>query len=250
MLTRLEAADRLVLAVEERGSVGASDAARILLALPGPVSVLARTLLDDVVAGDARLAWQGDDLRIAPAPAASVPFEEATFAVVDLETTGFVAGNARICEVGAVLVRGEAVLRELEVVLRPGSSPAPALRRLSALASGAVLACHNLRFDLSFIDHELSRDTGRRLAVPAVDTMVLARRLLGGRIESASLAALAVFFGTSTEPCHRALADARATAEVLQRLVAIAGEEGARTVADLCSLARPRTSQVARRSII
>ena len=73
-----------------------------------------------------------------------------------------------------------------------------------------------------------------------VDTLVLARRLLAGRTRSFSLAALAVFFGAGTAPCHRALPDALATAEILLRLLELARERGAATVGDLCAWSRPR----------
>ena len=47
-----------------------------------------------------------------------------------------------------------------------------------------------------------------------VDTVWLARRLLEGRLKRVGLASLAYFFGTSAQPCHRALADSEATAEI------------------------------------
>jgi hypothetical protein len=55
---------------------------------------------------------------------------------------------------------------------------------------------------------------------------------------------LSHFFGTSVRPCHRALPDAQATAEILLRLIGLAQERGARTVADLARLAAPRARSV------
>src|SRR5262249_61217993 len=55
---------------------------------------------------------------------------------------------------------------------------------------------------------------------------------------------LSVFFGTSAEPCHRALPDARATAEILVRLIGLAQEQGARTLSQLLALAAPRKRRV------
>jgi DNA polymerase III subunit epsilon len=107
-----------------------------------------------------------------------------------------------------------------------------------------VLVAHNARFDLAFLDREVERLSGRRLAAPVVDTVWLARRLLAGRTTRASLSTLAHFFGTSVRPCHRALADAEATAEILVVLIGLAQERGARTVADLCDLATPQTRRV------
>jgi hypothetical protein len=48
----------------------------------------------------------------------------------------------------------------------------------------------------------------------------------------------------SVEPCHRALPDAHATAEILIALLGLAQERGARTVGDLVELAAPRARQL------
>ena len=52
------------------------------------------------------------------------------------------------------------------------------------------------------------------------------------------------FFGTAARPCHRALPDAQATAEILLQLIGLAQERGACTVADLVDLAAPRVRKV------
>jgi len=111
-------------------------------------------------------------------------------------------------------------------------------------AGDAVLVAHNARFDLSFLDAAVLRIGGRRLAAPVVDTVWLARRLLAGRVSRVGLASLAQLFGTGTRPCHRALPDAEATAEILLHLIGLAQERGARTVADLVELSAPRRRRV------
>ncbi|HET7044653.1 MAG TPA: GIY-YIG nuclease family protein, partial [Gaiellaceae bacterium] len=99
-----------------------------------------------------------------------------------------------------------------------------------------------------FLDRETERLTGRRVGSVVVDTVGLARRLVGGR--RANLAELANYFGTAVRPCHRALPDAEATAEILLSLIGLAQERGARTVADLCDLAATRARQAhAKRSL-
>src|ERR687885_3035823 len=104
---RLDAADRLVELVEERrGPVPADEAARRLFALRHAVPTgVARGLLDEVVAADARLVWTGDAIRLAEPPGHDLPLERAAYVVVDLETTGLRPGVCRICEIGAVRVR-------------------------------------------------------------------------------------------------------------------------------------------------
>jgi DNA polymerase-3 subunit epsilon len=237
VLERLDAVDPLVRAAARFGAVDVGDAARLLLALAGPPGPAARAVVERVVADDARLTWREGAIELAPSPLAGVPLGQARFCVVDLETSSLVAGNGRITELGAVLLEAGEVLDELEVVGLDAGSP-ETLRRLAGLAGDAVLAGHNLRFDLAFLERATAAATGTRIASPVVDTLTLARRLLGGRVQRFSLAALAGFLGTNAVPCHRALPDARATAELLICLVAVAGERGARTVGDLCALAR------------
>jgi DNA polymerase III subunit epsilon len=209
---------------------------------------------------------------LAARPGADVLLEEADFAVVDLETTGLSPGRSRICEIGAVRIRKLELAGSFETFVDPGTpvpalvtsltgiadadlrgapTPARAVRAFLGFAGDAVIVAHNARFDVAFLDREVERLTGRRLAGPVVDTVSLARRLLAGRVSRVSLSSLAYFFGTSARPCHRALPDAEATAEILLGLVGLAQERGARTVADLCDLAVPRARRAyAKRSLV
>ena len=115
------------------------------------------------------------------------------------------------------------------------SSGSPATRRSSRTTPGSTSA---------FLDREVERFAGQRIASPVVDTVWLARRLLGERTRRVGLASLAHFFGVPTAPCHRALPDARATAEILLVLLGLAQERGARTVADVVELAAPRARRL------
>jgi DNA polymerase III epsilon subunit family exonuclease len=266
MQLSLDAADRLVELVEERrGPVPADEAARRVFALARTPTALARSLLDETVSDDARLAWRGDAVALATPLGADLPLESATYVVVDLETTGLRPGSSRICEIGAVRVRGFELEEEFQTLVNPREPLGPvisaltgladaelrrappvevAMRSFLAFAGDAVLVAHNARFDLGFLDRETQRLTGSRIAAPVVDTVGLARKLLAGRIARANLGALAYFFGTETRPCHRALPDAQATAEILVGLLGLAQERGAQTVADLAELAATRPRRV------
>ena len=273
MQLTFDAADRLVELVQaRRGPVSPEDAAHVLFALEHAPTALARSLLDDVVTGDARLAWLGARVGLTGSPHEATAIENAEFVVFDLETTGLSAIRCRMCEIGAVRVRALAVEDTYETLVNPGSAlpsyiaaltgirdgdlrRAPraelAVRRFLAFAGDAPLAAHNARFDMAFLEREVERLTGRRVAAPVVDTVWLARRLLQRRTERFSLSSLAHFFGTSTSPCHRALPDAVATAEILVSLLGLAQERGARTLADVLELAAPRARKLhSRRSLI
>ena len=273
MQLSFDAADRLVELVQARhGPVGADEAARVLFALERAPVALARSLLGDVVDGDARLVFAGTRVALAGDPHADTPLEEAELVVFDLETTGLSARTCRICEIGAVRVRALEIADTFETLVDPGTAlpglvaaltgirqeelrRAPhvdlALRRFLAFVGAAPLVAHNARFDVAFLDRAVEGLTGRRCAAPVLDTVWLARRLLAGRSDRVSLRQLSHFFGVSVEPCHRALPDALATAEILVALMGLAQERGARTVGDLVSLAAPRARQLgAKRSLV
>jgi DNA polymerase III subunit epsilon len=255
-----------------RGAVSPEDAARVLFALERAPVTLAHSLLADVVDGDSRLAWRGTRVGLADDGVVETLIEEAEIVVFDLETTGLSARRDRICEIGAVRVKALEVADTFETLVKPGvalpptiarltglrdaelrGAPRPelAIRRFLAFAGDAALGAHNARFDVGFVDCAVERLTGRRVAAPVIDTVWLARRLLHRRSERFSLRQLAHFFGTSCEPCHRALPDAVATAEILVALLGLAQERGARTLAEVIELAAPRARRLhARRSLI
>jgi DNA polymerase III subunit epsilon len=248
-----------------------NDAAVCLFALRSAPAALVRQLVDDVVRADARFAWRsGTEVALAEwedgGSLLDMPLERAAYVVFDLETTGTRPGAARIVELGAVRVEGLEPVGRMERLVDPGV-PIPAM--ITALtgiaaadvrgrpridrvvdefvrfAAGAVLVAHNARFDVGFVDAELRRLRGGRLAAPVIDTVALGRRLLGDRLPRMDLGTLAERFDTEVRPCHRALPDAEATAEVLVRLLGLAQERGAATVAEvigLCAPARRRAS--------
>ena len=273
MQLSFDAADRLVELVQaRRGAVSAEDAARVLFALERAPATLAHSLLTDVVAGDSRLAWRGTRVGLADEGTSDTLIEHAEIVVFDLETTGLSARRDRICEIGAARVKALEVADTFETLVRPGvalpptiarltglrdaelrGAPRPelAIRRFLAFAGEAPLGAHNARFDVGFVDCAVERLTGRRVAAPVIDTVWLARRLLHRRSERFSLRQLAHFFGTSCDPCHRALPDAVATAEILVALLGLAQERGARTLAEVIELAAPRARRLhARRSLV
>src|SRR5215203_1858000 len=260
----LDALDRLVDTLEERGPMSAREAARSLFATSSISDGLACSLLAEVTAGDSRIVCAGATVSLATARADPL-LEEAELVVFDLETTGLSATQCRICEIGGVRVRALELAESFESLVNPGVAlPAPVARltglreqelrrapavstvltRFLAFAGDNLLVAHNARFDQRFLERQLLLRHGRRLSEPPLCTAALARRLLEGRLRRVGLASLAQFFGVSTRPCHRALPDAEATAEVLVHLIGLAQELGATRLSDLRALAAPRKRRV------
>jgi DNA polymerase-3 subunit epsilon len=268
----LGGADGLVDALHTHGKpFAAQEAAGRLFALRGAPPTLVRRLLHEVVRSDSRLCLVGEgDVGLAAwSPPAETPLEDARFCVVDLETTG-VGRSARIVEIGAVRLERLELVATFERLVDPGvplppvitsitgirprdvrgAGPVgPALRDLLRLAEGCVLVAHNARFDVGFLQRALGAIDGRRLELPVLDTVALARRLLAGRGLRCDLHSLADRFALPTRPIHRALPDAQATGELLVHLIGLAQERGARTVEDVLDLgiAAPRPAQARRR---
>ena len=255
MQLALDSLDRLVDTLEERGTLTVVEAARALFATSSIPEGLARSLLEELTAGDSRVVCTGTTVSLVggrPDPL----LEEAVLVVFDLETTGLAAGRDQICEIGAVRVQGLELVDSFQSLVDPKIAlpepiarltglreqelrGAPAisivLRRFLDFAGDDLLVAHNARFDQRFLERQLDR----KLSEPPLCTAALARRLLEGRTRRVGLASLAHFFGVPTEPCHRALPDAEATAQVLVQLIGLAQERGARTLSELRGLAAP-----------
>jgi DNA polymerase-3 subunit epsilon len=264
MQLALDSLDRLVDTLEERGPLSAVDAARSLFATPSISEGLASSLLGELTAGDSRVACFGGNVALAGGHA-DPALEEAEFVVFDFETTGLSPARDRICELGAVRVRALEIVDSFESLANPGVALPEPVARLTGLrqeqlraapsaatvvgqflefAGDALLVAHNARFDQRFLEQQLVAIYGRRLSEPPLCTAALARRLLEGRLRRVGLASLANFFGVPTVPCHRALPDAEATAQVLVRLIGLSQELGARRLSELRALAAPRKRRV------
>jgi DNA polymerase-3 subunit epsilon len=193
-------------------------------------------------------------------PLADLLLRETTFVVVDLETTGgrpSGEGHDSITEIGAVKVRGGAVLGELATLIDPGRSIPPQIVALTGITTamvcdapridsvlpaflefsrGAVLVAHNAGFDIGFLRAAAERCQIAWPRPPVLCTVRLARRVLTrDEAPSVRLAALARLFCATTTPTHRALDDARATVDVLHGLIERVGNQGVHTYTELLS---------------
>jgi len=186
---------------------------------------------------------------------AEAEFAELEFAVIDLETTGWSPGVAAITEIAAVRVRGGRRQGEFASLVNPGvpvpqgiedltgisdwmlaSAPRlPAvLPGLLEFADGCVLVAHNAPFDVGFLRAACSECGLAWPRFTVLDTVMLARQLMDpDEVPDCKLGTLAGFFRARTAPSHRALADARATADVLGWLIRRLTHHGIQTLDQL-----------------
>ena len=166
---------------------------------------------------------------------------ELEFAVIDLETTGWTPGTAGITEMAAVRVRGGRRMGEFASLVNPGIPVPPSIQDLTGIcdqmlatapklpavlpdllsfADGCVLVAHNAPFDVGFLQAACAECGLAWPRFTVLDTVMLARQLMDpDEIPDCKLGTLAGFFRARTPPSHRALADARATADVLGWLI-------------------------------
>lgn len=165
------------------------------------------------------------------------------WAVVDVETSGFRPGQARIVSLAALAVGDDGnVEHSLATLLDPGVDPGPThvhgltaemlegaprfgdvVADLAELLRGRTLVAHNVAFDYSFLTAEAEL-VGAELPVDSVMcTVELARRLDLGT-ENLRLETLAAHWGVPQLKPHDALDDAQVLAQILKPTLARARE--------------------------
>jgi len=167
----------------------------------------------------------------------------AGWAVVDVETSGFRPGQARIVSIAALAVGDDGnVERSLYSLLNPGVDPGPTLihglttemlagqpcfgdivGELRDMLRGRTLVAHNVGFDYSFLAAEAEM-VGAELPIDTVMcTVELTRRLELGT-ENLRLETLAGHWGITQMKPHDALDDAMVLAQILKPVLVRARE--------------------------
>lgn len=165
-----------------------------------------------------------------------------SFAILDFETTGIMPERGdRVVEIGVVLMDGAGQIEdEWTTLVNPGRDvgashihglravdlvEAPAfddvVDHLLGLLGGRSTVAHNAAFDMRFLHAELLRSGYTAPQRPAaLCSMKWAGRLIG----AAKLQHCCEAVGIELDDAHTALADARATAQLVAHLTRMAGE--------------------------
>lgn len=160
--------------------------------------------------------------------------------VLDFETTGMSADYDRIIEVGAAIVRGNAIVDVFSSLCNPGKfipsfitgltgitnemvrdqpSPEQVMPLFHEFIGDRPVIAHNLSFDSRFLRAEMER-AGRRVCNPSLCTVLLSRRLIrdAANYKLGTLKQYINFESEAGHKDHRALDDVKVTAKLWMHL--------------------------------
>jgi DNA helicase-4 len=163
---------------------------------------------------------------------------DGTYALVDLETSGFSPSSAKILEIAILKIdAGGKVLDEFSTLINPESTyvgrtdihgvtykmvkNAPTFSEAShailRLLENSIIVAHNAKFEENFLSSEF-RHSGHKLpSIPAIDTLWLSRQILD--LPNYKLDTVIRSYGEVIDDAHTALGDIRAMAKVIPRML-------------------------------
>ena len=183
-------------------------------------------------------------------------FDEASFVVFDVETTGFSSLYDQLTELGAAKVENGQVVNTFNSIIQ-GTKPIPekvieltgitnemrangrdlydVLAEFKEFVGDSVLVAHNAWFDKHMLIMAYRSVGLEPPAIVLVDTLKMSR-ILNTDIKQHSLGKLARHYGVKLTNAHRASDDATATAEILLHLLSQAKAAGVENIKDLNTL--------------
>lgn len=158
----------------------------------------------------------------------------ATFCAFDTETTGLLAANGHIVEIGAIRFDRNGTLDCYSTLINPGCPMPPDATRINNITNemlrdcpsaeqiipsflefsqDTILVAHNAGFDVRYMNIELERAGFSMLRNKVVDTLNLSKRIFPD-LPNHRLQTLAYHLGIKSLHAHRAADDARVCMEV------------------------------------
>ena len=156
-----------------------------------------------------------------------------TYVIFDLETTGFSSKNHKIIEIGAIKIKNGIIIDSFSEFVNPLVSIPYKITELTGIADtmvadaktiddvlprfmefigDSVVVAHNAAFDCGFIAKNC-KDLGLKFETTMVDTVPLCRFLYPD-LKSVKLNVVAKYLGIKLDSHHRAVDDAKATADI------------------------------------
>ena len=175
--------------------------------------------------------------------------EDATYCVLDLETTGISITTEKITEVGIMKVKNGEVIDEFEVFVNP-EKPIPqrvvevtnitdemvkdaetidkVFPKILDFVGDSIIVAHNASFDVGFLKHN-AKLLGYEFDNTYIDTLPLAKDLFPD-LKKYKLGKIADSLGIEVDVAHRALADVDTTVKVFNVMLKKLKDKGISTV--------------------
>lgn len=166
------------------------------------------------------------------------PYLDKSFAVLDIETTGFHPWLDEIIEIGAVEIINWKERINFHSLIKPEKNISPSasayhgiteqmclsasplkevLVKFLDFIGDKIIVLHNKEFILGFINYALEKNQLPKISGEVIDTLEFSRQHFP--FHSHTLEYLSKELGFVSPVRHRALTDARSTAHIFQRLV-------------------------------
>ncbi len=180
--------------------------------------------------------------------------EEETYVVFDIETTGLDPYKDKIIEIGAIKLKGKNIIETFSVFINPEMEIPEEITELTNITNDMVkdaetiekvlpeflefckdttVVAHNAKFDVGFINQK-ARNEGLEFSPSVIDTLHWGRILLPDQ-KRFGLKNIANYFNISLENHHRAVDDAKATAEIFQKFLNMVLSKGVMKLTEINS---------------
>ena len=180
--------------------------------------------------------------------------DDATYCVLDLETTGISITTEKITEVGIMKVKNGEVIDEFEIFVNP-EKPIPqrvvevtnitdemvkdaetidkVFPKILEFVGDSIIVAHNASFDVGFLKHN-AKLLGYEFNNTYIDTLPLAKDLFPD-LKKYKLGKIADSLGIEVDVAHRALADVDTTVKVFNVMLKKLKDKGINTVDEIDS---------------
>ena len=188
--------------------------------------------------------------------------EDATYCVLDLETTGISITTEKITEVGIMKVKNGEVIDEFEIFVNP-EKPIPqrvvevtnitdemvkdaetidkVFPKILEFVGDSIIVAHNASFDVGFLKHN-AKLLGYEFNNTYIDTLPLAKDLFPD-LKKYKLGKIADSLGIEVDVAHRALADVDTTVKVFNVMLKKLKAKGINTVDEIDSATKDPEAQ-------
>lgn len=232
------------------GSAKAASVVEYVMNIRNANDAMSRMLVADLADRDPRIVVDTDIVLLREPDHDAIDLSQASYVVLDLETTGAKAPPCRIIEIGAYRVANGAIVDEFVTLVNPETYVPEFITALTGISESmvadaprfenvlgdflaflgdSILVAHNSPFDLAFLNHEIGRvHEDCCIWNPTLCTVELSRTVLPD-IENHKLKTLANYYSVDLINHHRAGDDAHATAKIFINLLECMHEQGIRS---------------------